>query len=239
MAEQTRTVTAPEPGEKLSTMVYRSLRDMIIYGDFKPGQRLMPNDLVELFNVSSTPVREALTMLATDNFIEAVPRRGFRVGRPDRTRLVELWQVRRGLETTAGELIISKLEDHELGDMDLEKLADAQAQLESSGSQSHRDHVELNAGFHRTLVSLAGNDTLSSIYESVRLHIFGAWVQRDLPNWRNRLAAETAEHHEIIECLARRDEANFRHAIHAHIDRSLRDAVTDLKDSDSVEGGDS
>lgn len=170
-----------EAGEKLSSMAYNSLREMIAYGDLKAGERLYPVELAERFGISVTPVKEAFTRLHTEGYLEAIPRRGYTVAVPTLKRITELWQVRRGLEVTAGELLIEGLKDGSLSAAVLEGLDIALRELETDGTTDHRQHVELNAAFHLRLVELAGNEALLGLYVSIAQHTVGAWSRLVFP----------------------------------------------------------
>lgn len=217
-----------EAGEKLSSMAYNSLREMIVYGQLEPGERLYPSEIAERFGISATPVKEAFTRLHTEGYLEAIPRRGYSVTVPTPKRITELWQVRRGLEITAGELIIQRLLAGALTDADLDVLDRQLELLDKEGSSSHRQHVELNAAFHLSLVQLTGNETLLGVYLSIAQHTVGAWVQTGLSSWKDRLAGEREEHLDIVDALRNRSEDDFRGAMRRHLDRSLSDAMSDV-----------
>lgn len=219
-------------GEKLSSMAYNSLREMIVYGQLRPGERLYPNDLAQRFGISATPVKEAITRLATEGYLVAIPRRGYNVTVPTPKRIRELWQVRLGLEVTAGELLIAGLKRGDLGAAVIADLEHHLYRLEAEGSDEHRAHIELNAAFHQKLVELAGNDTLTGLYVSIAQHTVGAWVQTGLTTWKERLPAEKREHEAILEAMRHLDEDRFRSAMKDHLTRSLADALEDLSHRD-------
>jgi DNA-binding GntR family transcriptional regulator len=196
------------PGEPLTDALRRTLLDMIVYGRFEHGERLYPQALAARFGVSQTPVREAMMRIAAEGFLAATPRRGYRILEPTPAHVKDLWNVRLGLEQTAGRLTIERLIAGEIGDSDVARLAAIQDRLDAKGrNATHREHVDLNA---------------------VRLRLVGAWVQRGLKQWRERLASEAAEHRALIAALRSRDAERFARAAHAHIGRSLSGALDDL-----------
>lgn len=228
-----------KPGEKLSDTLYHTLKEMIVFGQIPPNERLMPEVLAEQFGVSATPVREALTRLAAERFIVVLPRRGFRAAQPSRQQIIDLWQVRYGLEAAAGELVIEALREGQLEEGALEHLRDLQEALER-GLESgidHRKHLELNAEFHQAIVELSGNQLLKNLYRDIQLHLIGAWVQRGLDSWRDRLSFEAEEHRSILQALKARDPAAYREAVHRHIRRSLEGALRDLEAQGRLKAG--
>ena len=215
------------PGDKLSDAVYVTLRDEVIYGYFDLNERLYPRALADRFGVSPTPVKEALTRLAVEGFVTAIPRRGYRLGRPTAKRVTDLWMARYGLESVAGELLVEGIR---AGSIDADALATLERaqQLLEAGSHEHRRHLEQNATFHQTLVDLAANESITGFYRNIRMHLISAWVQQGLSTWRSRLVDERNEHRAILEALHALDTERLRVAIRRHIDRSLQSALHDL-----------
>lgn len=217
-----------EPGrETLADATYRRLVEAILFGELAASQRLILQDLAQRFQVSLTPVREALQRLAAEGFIEAAPRRGYSIRIPSSRHVVDLWQVRLGLELMAGELAVARLVRGDQAGIVAELEAIQQA-LDSAGQPGHRQHLELNTRFHQALVRASGNRLLETLYHGIQMQLLGAWVQRGLDGWRARLASESAEHHAIIEALAARDAAAVAGAIRRHLGRSLDGALRDV-----------
>lgn len=218
----------PPVGETVAEAVRRQLLDAILFGDLATPTRLFPAALAERFEVSITPVREALAALAADGFIEAIPRRGYHVRSPTPEHIAELWSVRLALELMAGETLIARHPAADARAAALTPLLALHRRLAASASLSQRDHVALNGQFHDTLVQLSGNRLLLGLYTSIRLRLVVAWVQRGTRAWRDRLAGEQAEHEAILQALREADAAGFAAALRAHLARSLTDALADL-----------
>jgi DNA-binding GntR family transcriptional regulator len=224
------------PGDKLSDAVYVTLRDEVIYGHFDPSERLYPHVLATRFGVSPTPVKEALTRLAVEGFVTAIPRRGFRLGRPTVKRVTDLWMARYGLESVAGELLIEGIQTGSINADALTSLESVQQVLEAGG-HGHRWHIEQNAKFHQTLVDLAGSESITNFYRNIRMRLISAWIQQGLSTWRSRVAYERDEHRAILEALRALDTERLRAAIRRHIDRSLQGALQDLAATEANGGG--
>lgn len=223
-----------KPGETLTETVRRTLLEMIVFGYFERGFRLYPEKLAEQFGVSLTPVREALMRLAAEGYIEAVQRRGFHVRSLNAKQVVDLWQVRLGLELTAGELLIERLKKGELDGSALDELERIMAELEARPQTiEHRPKLSLNAEFHHRIVELSGNDILISLYRGIHMQLIGEWVQRGLQSWRSRLAGEAEEHRAIVAALRAMDREAYAAAIRHHIGRSLADALGDLAERET------
>lgn len=226
-----------KPGETLTETLRRTLLEMIVFGYFERGYRLYPERLAEQFGVSLTPVREALMRLAAEGFIETVQRRGFHVRAPDAKQVVDLWQVRLGLELTAGEILIERLASGAVPASSLDVLDDLMAALEASPQTiEHRPKLSLNAEFHHRIVELSGNDILVSLYRGIQMQLIGEWVQRGLQSWRARLSNEAEEHRAIVVALRAMDRDAYGAATRHHIGRSLKDALGDLAERGEAAG---
>lgn len=213
----------------LTESVRQTLLKLIIAGEFEQGGRLYPDRLSERFGVSATPVREALMQLASEGFIEATQRRGFHIRTPSPTQLRELFEVRQGLELTAGELCIERARRGEIGDRDFEELADLQrAQEPGSFKGTHVEKLDLNNRLHCKLVELSGNRMLFDLYQSIQVRGMVSVVQRGLHTWEQRLDSESAEHWAIIKSLQTQDHSALQSAIRSHLLRSVTDALADL-----------
>jgi DNA-binding GntR family transcriptional regulator len=221
---------AGAPGATLAENVRLTLVEMIMQGAYDEGARLYPERIAEQLGVSMTPVREALMQLAAEGFVEGVQRRGFHVRTPDAQQFTNLWQVRQGLELTAGELAVERRQAGLIGERDIEYLADLQRRQEKAETLSnHAQKLDLNGRLHGRIVELSGNDILVSLYHGIRAKVAGSLVQRGLDTWRNRLEAESAEHWKLINALREADYAAFEEATRSHLARSLKDALADLE----------
>lgn len=218
-----------DPGTTLGDMVRKTLIALIVRGEFPEGHRLYPEQLSEKLGVSITPVREALLQLASEGFIENIQRRGFHIRLPTPSQIRDMWQVRQGLELTAGELVIARLKSGALEVSALDALSELQhAQERDPDTIDHAAKLELNSSLHSTIVALSDNALLQSLYEGLRHRVFGALVQRGSDTWRARVAGESSEHWAIINALKHIDIAAYDAAVRAHISRSLKDALADM-----------
>ena len=217
-----------EPGrETLADIIHRRLVEEILFGDLADRERLILQDLAERFQVSLTPIREALQRLAAEGFIQATPRRGYSIRIPSSRHVIELWQVRLGLELMAAELAVARLMQGDQTGI-VARLEAIQAELDAAETPGHRQHMELNTRFHQALIEASGNRLLETLYHGIQMQLLGAWVQRGLDAWRARLSSESAEHRAIIDALAARDAAALAGAIRRHLGRSLDGALRDV-----------
>jgi DNA-binding GntR family transcriptional regulator len=216
------------PGDRLVDTLHNTLVEAILDGRIGANGRLYPGEIASLFGVSSTPVREALMRLAAEGFVQAVPRRGFHLTDPTESEIRDLWQVRRGLEVLAAELAIDRLNT---GEVTLDALIDIEQRLAAGGTERTvlRDHIDLNALFHETIVEMAGNAILATLFGGLRMRLLGMWIKNGHEAWQRRIKGDHAEHRAIVAALEARDQNAARVAVSRHIERSLVDMLADLE----------
>jgi DNA-binding GntR family transcriptional regulator len=104
----------PWTQEELSPIrdkVYAYLKDAILRGEYKAGDRLVERVLADKLNISRTPIREALFRLETQRFVRTVPRKGVVVNEITRGEVLEVFMILASLETLAVRLAAEKIND--------------------------------------------------------------------------------------------------------------------------------
>ena len=172
------------------------LREAILRGQLKPGQRLDQKELAELLNVSRSPVREALRTLAAEGLVEVYPHRGAVVADLSLEELEEIYFIRGTLEGTAARLAVSKIDD--------DRIAKLQTILEKLNETADYDQwLELNREFHYTIYQAINRPRLLSLIESLRNTTTP--YTRDYITSPEHLAATRTGHKHILEALINRD----------------------------------
>jgi DNA-binding GntR family transcriptional regulator len=140
-------------------VVYHQLLDAISDGTLAPGTRVTQEDLAEQFNVSRSPVLQALRLLKKDGLLEDAPGRGLLVTRLEPQRIGQLYQVRGALDALAARLAAERR-----ADIPAALITDGRAA--ASGSDV-RQMIEADTAFHRAIYEASGNPY---IVESALLH---------------------------------------------------------------------
>jgi len=191
--------------------VVDALRDAIIAGRLKPGERIRERELVALLGVSRSPLREAIRILETEGLITSLAYRGARVSDLSAGDLRDMLDVRIMLESFAARLAIERLDDAALQAMEEQvnraRAAGAQVDLEAN--------FELGLGFHDMLVAASGNRKVVQIHESLKRH------QRRYQHFAftrvGRDLRALDEHADIVTALRWRDLAAVEHGLRAHL----------------------
>ncbi len=209
----------------LSQPIFESLSERILHWSYLPGHRLTEEALCEEFNVSRSPVREALNTLVENGLIEKKPGVGYSVKLLDFDEINELYDVRIALETYAIQQICRN-------GMDEDRLADLRAYWRRIGSQLPDAATAVAAAdeeFHELLVKQTGNRTLLAMLKSIdqRIHFVRL---ADITN-EERVRTTCSDHIELLESIAQRDEVRACEAVCRNINGGRRSVEHAIKDA--------
>ena len=220
----------PQPIERRS--LHRELVDrlqlLIINGDLTPGTKVPEKALCARFNVSRTPLREALKVLASDGLVRLEPNRGAWVTPVTIGEVQEVFPVLGALEALSGELACKCISQDEVA-----TVRDLHAQM--IGSFETRDlksYFALNQQIHRAILLAARNDTLTSSCQALSLRMQRA---RYLANMtEGRWATAVQEHENILKYLVDRDGKNLAQTLLRHMDAKRASVVQWLEAQDPL-----
>ncbi len=152
----------------LRDVVFNNLRDAILNGSLKPGERLMENHLAEKLGVSRTPVREALRMLEIEHLVELIPRKGAQVLDLSTTDLRNVLEIRSTLEALALKLACGNVPKEKI-----QKLKDLnEAFIENFDKKDYEGAARCDEEFHNIILECTGNDRLVQILSNLRLQVY-------------------------------------------------------------------
>ena len=140
----------------LAEQIAGELRRMILSEELIPGQPITERDLLELFNVSRTPLREALQTIRNEGLIDISSSRRMSISQPTREDTRDRLIVLRSLEECAASLAAEKIGPKAI--KELEKLQ--QKMLDHIEKDDHMGYFEANIQFHCQIVESTENDYL-------------------------------------------------------------------------------
>ncbi|WP_153029195.1 GntR family transcriptional regulator [Amycolatopsis sp. YIM 10] len=201
------TDTARQPLAAVRRRVRDELRERILNGRLKPGDRLVERDLAEDLGVSRVPVREAIRSLEADGFVVVQSPRRVVVRQLSKVDVEELFDVREALESMAAARAAERAD--KAGLRELKRLLE-QAGRATAANKSARI-AELNSRFHEEIITLAGNSLLSTVMQPLadRLH----WLTSQNEHWSDLFA----EHRELYEAIASGDPERARTCALEHV----------------------
>jgi DNA-binding GntR family transcriptional regulator len=187
------------------------LADEIVRGMLAPGAALDETALARRFQVSRTPVREAIRLLAASGLVDARAHRAAVVARPSAEHLAGMFEVMAELEALCAGFAAERMIAAERGSM--EKIHERLRVL-IQGGDPQRYH-EVNEAFHASIYAGAHNSYLAEMALATRVRVqpFRRAQFRNL----GRLAKSHVEHDQVVEAILRGDRAGASAAMHAHI----------------------
>lgn len=208
----------------LKDHVYERLRsaivEMNIYDD-AADLRLDERSMAEQLQVSRTPLREALTRLENEGFVEIRPRKGVFVIRKTMSEILEMIVAWAALESMAVYLAVGCASDEEI--KHLRKHA-----LRHSESSAHADlseYSEANIQFHQLILSMSGCEILSEMADGLFVHMHS--IRRRAIEENNRAERSVVDHMGIIEAIEARDAELASKRVREHTMR-LHDHVREV-----------
>jgi DNA-binding GntR family transcriptional regulator len=215
-----------EDASALSTAqrLRQQIEDDIASGQFIPGERLDEVSLATRFQVSRTPIREALQQLSMAGMVEIRPRRGALVASLTPGKLYEMFEVMAELEA-----MCCRLAARRLSPADVHALKLAQRACDAD-RKDHDAYYRANEVFHQTIYAASGNTFLA---EQARL------LQRRLQPYRrlqlrvrNRVQTSFSEHQEILAALLTGEGDKAALIMRAHVQiqgERFSDLIASLK----------
>ena len=137
----------------LKDHVYESLFSDVINGVYSADAILTEKSLMEKYNVSRAPIREALTKLTGEHILSSIPRQGYRVFQPSQQKLLEVIKFRSALESSFLEVYCKNIDASWIGE--LRGICD---KYNTSPGYDFMSHWRYNCEFHLKLFSIYGND---------------------------------------------------------------------------------
>lgn len=195
------------PHSSLKDNVYAYIAGRIDSGELSAGDRVSEQAICDAMGVSRTPVREALIQLASDGYLDNLPRRGFRVRGFDRENALEVFEIMGPLDGQAAYLACPRLDDDTIaqlrflvGSMDL-----------AIESRLMLKYDDLQREFHYTYYHLCGNQRLIELLRQLeRCFIKRDYSTVDREEAYRLLRKANDEHRRILELFEARDAAAVR-----------------------------
>jgi GntR family transcriptional regulator of vanillate catabolism len=232
VSSQPKDLAGLPEGESQTLRVLFEMRELILRGEFKPGERLREIPLAKRLGVSRTPLRLVLDRLAHDGLLEARATVGFVVRKFTVQDILDTIELRGVLEGTAARLAAERLEsDSELDGM-RESIEQTEAVLRAhrGGVEMLAKYSELNTKFHSGLLDLARSPMLRRFLERVLALPFAspnAFVASELNSEDSHeyLLISLWQHRAITNAITNRESARAEAVAREH-SRMARRIVT-------------
>jgi DNA-binding GntR family transcriptional regulator len=189
--------------------VAKMLREAILRGELKPGERLDQSRIAEWLRVSRTPVRNALLILSNEGLIDMTPHAGAVVSEIPPDEIEEIFFIRKVLEGIAVSLGAQRMTPHHL-----QALQQILSDLDAASDLD--EWLALNKQFHFHIYELAGRPRLFSLIASI-YDITLPYSRRYIDSEEHKRTARLG-HQRILEACARGDGQLAQEAMQQHLE---------------------
>lgn len=207
----------------LRDVVFNTLRQAILKGELKPGERLMEIRLAKKLGVSRTPIREAIRKLELEGLVLMIPRRGAEVAEITEKNMRDVLEVRRALEVLAVQLSCDRISGEELQEL---KQAAKEFDLSLKCADVTKT-AEADVHFHDIIYRSTDNDRLIQLLNNLGEQMYRFRVEY-LKN-DSFHAQISREHKELIEFLEARERERATEEIGCHIDRQAQAVLETIR----------
>lgn len=195
-------------------LAYEHLKHTVLSDPAMQGQFVNEQALADAIGVSRTPIREALLLLAAEELVQLVPKRGAYIATVSSQEIRELFEFRTMIECYTARRAI------ELGTVPMERM-NAELDRQRAVDQDARAFIDHDHAFHAALVMAVGNRVMARSYDALRARQVRAGLVA-LFRADDRRRAVLAEHEAILRALAEGDEPASVAAISAHLSATQR-----------------
>jgi DNA-binding GntR family transcriptional regulator len=206
--------------------VYLYIKDLILDGEFKTGDRLVERELAERLNISRTPIREALFRLESQGFVKTVPRKGVIVSDISEKEIIEVFTILSSLEVLAVKLAVQKL-DGETKSKFTSCIKKVEECLQNTNEVDFSDlHSELNFLLYSSAKNTKLYEILSGLSDYIR-----AFAKKGYQKV-GRAEQSMEEHLKIMEAIINKESDMAEYLTKIHIENSKKAYVEAVKKSE-------
>ena len=180
---------------RAATRVFQGVEEQIATGQLKDGEKLDEASLADRFQVSRTPVREALLQLVGSGLATQIPKRGCFVKAPSFREMIEMFEVMSELEGMCARLAARRINDQQLNSLKAANIGCEKA-IEANDSDLY---YHQNVDFHECIYIACGNSFLANETRSLRRRLQS--FRRLQLRVRGRMPQSLREHVDIIEAI--------------------------------------
>jgi len=204
------------PVEKPRTLRERIvdfIKDSVVTGRLKPGERVPEQEIAQNFGISRTPIREAFRQLESEGFLTVTPRKGAVVSPITDKDVSEFYAIKSLLEGYAAKTACEKLTDKEI-----KRLVGLNSQMRKSAEKNDvKGFFRLDNQFHDTFLKACGNEKLFNlIHHLVQQFERFRITAMSLPG---RMLDSVRQHGEIVEAFSKRDSSLVEGLVRANAER--------------------
>lgn len=207
----------------LRDVVFNTLRQAILTGELKPGERLMEIHLANRLGVSRTPIREAIRKLELEGLVTMIPRRGAEVAQITEKSMKDVLEVRRTLDALSAELACERISPEEE-----EALKKACHDFEDAvKTKDTKIIAKADVALHDIIAAATGNQRLIQLINNLAEQMY---------RYRFEYIKDASQHERIIkehriiyESIVKKDKEAASEMAKTHIDNQEKAVIARIR----------
>ena len=207
----------------LRDVVFNTLRQAILTGELKPGERLMEIHLADRLGVSRTPVREAIRRLELEGLVTMIPRRGAEVAQITEKSMGDVLEVRRALDALCAELACDRITEEGLAA--LRQACDHFEQVIST--KDAKKIAQADVALHDIIVQATGNQRLIQLVNNLSEQMYRYRFEYIKDNSQHETLVK--EHRIIYQSIVKKDRETAAAAARTHIDNQKKAIIRQIR----------
>ncbi|WP_413299073.1 GntR family transcriptional regulator [Bacillus sp. 1P10SD] len=201
---------------------YLFLKEMILEGELKAGDRLIERELAGKLNISRTPIREALFRLESQGFVKTVPRKGVVVSNISESEVIEVFTILASLEVLAVKLAAQRMDQETQLELE-QKIQELLALAEQAEEDFNLEHIQMNRLINKASKSPKLFEILSGLIDYIHM---AANMGYETPGRRKE---SLREHIDIMKALRDKESELAEYLMRIHIENSKKAYITYIK----------
>ena len=205
---------------KMKTKVYNVIMKEILSGHFKPGDKVLIKNLSSKYNVSTTPIREALTKLENEGVLSKEPYKSYEIREYSYEEVRKIYEVRMIIETQVVKLATNRLND--IMDKKFQSILERSKKVIQE--EKYEEFNECNSEFHFCIFETADNNYLLEMMQNINKQIMILNYQA-FPEYNEqkieRLKEALKEHQAIYDYIKEKNEEEASNLMKEHLLKSL------------------
>ncbi len=198
---------------------YNYLKEMILEGELKAGDRLIERELAGKLGISRTPIREALFRLESQGFVKTVPRKGVVVSNISENEVIEVFTILASLEVLAVKLAAGRMDKETQLDLD-QKIKELMELRDQDEENFNLEHIEMNRLINKASKSPKLFEILSGLIDYIHM---AANMGYETPGRRRE---SLKEHIDIMKALRDKEAEMAEYLMRIHIENSKKAYIT-------------
>ena len=217
----------------LVNAIYNGIKNDINERHMQPGDKIKIKQLCERYNISETPIKQALILLTSEGLIEHVPKKGMCIRTIRWEELEEIFNIRLMMELYFKKDVIAAVKyDTNIRKALEENVKYSYELLSNAAELEHNKKIYLaDSDFHMLYLKCAGNKKAVEIYRNLNVHVFSNYIYGK--QTYEKTVEGIDEHQQILNAIIAQDEDALDDAIRLHINNS-RSAVNMILKMDSI-----